>query len=1077
MAQDEHSVPGPADAASGDEAEYAAPARRRVRLGKAALVVVVALILASVPLWLMRKDIADDFIESKLQSMGLPATYEIARISPEEQIVRNLVVGDPLRPDLTVAELRVKTRLFWGIPGIGRITVVRPRLYGTYHKGRASFGSLDKVLFTGSKEPFEMPDLDLRVIDGRALMDTDFGRFGVKLAGQGPLRDGFAGELAAVTPALSAAGCKAGRTSLYGQLTISDEHPRFEGPVRTLGLACADKGVSLARAAVQADLTLDKALDGGEGRFGLALGAARYGANAMADATGGTRFAYRKGAFSASYDLAARRISTPQAHAARLFLSGRARASDVFARFDIETDLRGTGLAVGDAPDRVLKDVEKAGAGTLVAPLAGQLRTALGAELRGSSFDANVIVRRSDEGLSLVAPRASLRGGSGASLLALSRLQALLGSGAPRITGNFATGGRNLPQAWGRMEADSWGRISLRASMNDYHAGDARLAVPRLDLAQERDGALTFTGQVALSGALPGGQAQDLRAPIEGRWAANGDLAVWTRCTDVAFEGLRLASLSLERRKLTICPAGGRSVVASRNGAFIVAAGVSSLDLAGKLGATPIRIASGPVGYGQSGGQPGVLKAAAIRVALGPEATASHFAISKLDARVGKDIAGTFDEADLGLYAVPLDLRQTAGNWRYAGGVLAIENARFTLVDRQQVPRFQPMAAQGASLRLVDNVITAQALLREPTSQRAIVRADIVHDLGKAVGHAGLTVDGIVFDDRLQASQLSALALGVASNIRGTVTGTGRIDWTEKGVTSRGRLATTGLDFAAAFGPLKGLSGQVVFTDLLGLVTAADQKLRIASINPGIEVNDGVLSFQMEPKFLLRVNGARWPFMDGELTLDPTTMQIGVAETRHYTLRVAGLNAGSFIQRMEVSNINATGTFDGVLPLVFDQNGGRIDNGALTSRPPGGSVAYNGALTYKDLSAMGNFAFDALRDVRYKQMQIGLGGSLSGDIVTRISFDGLSQGTSAKRNFITKQVAKLPIRFIVNIKAPFFTLFTSVRSLYDPSYVDDPRRLGLVDDAGHARVQVAPAVPVHPVLPQNIQPPVSENER
>ncbi|WP_260927856.1 YdbH domain-containing protein [Novosphingobium sp. 9] len=237
-----------------------------------------------------------------------------------------------------------------------------------------------------------------------------------------------------------------------------------------------------------------------------------------------------------------------------------------------------------------------------------------------------------------------------------------------------------------------------------------------------------------------------------------------------------------------------------------------------------------------------------------------------------------------------------------------------------------------------------------------------------------------------------------------------------------------------------------------------------------------MLSYQIKPGHELQVNGAKWPFMDGTLELLPTTMRLGIAETRRYTLKVTGLNAATFVQNLQVGNINATGVFDGEVPLVFDQNGGRIEEGVLRSRDPGGSVAYLGALTYKDLGTMGNFAFQALRSVKYKAMEIDLGGSLSGDILTRIRFDGLSQGDGAKQNFLTKRIAKLPIRFIVNIKAPFFSLFGSVRSLYDPTFVTDPRTLGLIGTDGKpvkTPVLVAPPPPV-PSTSSNIQPLDSE---
>ncbi|GGB94108.1 hypothetical protein GCM10011494_10690 [Novosphingobium endophyticum] len=1050
-----------------DGIETSEPRQRFSRRWRLAAFVILGILLVAVGVvWVTRKDIADNVIAGQLDSMGLPARYEVVRIGPAEQVIRNLSIGDPARPDLTVEEVRVRTRLGWGLPGIGRVTLVRPRLYGTVHGGRPSFGSLDKVLFTGGEEPFSMPDYDLRIVDGRALIESDHGRIGARIAGEGPLRGGFEGELSAISPKLSVAGCETGRASLYGKVSTSGGKPRFAGPLRFASLSCPEDGLRLARGGAELDVTLDKALDGGEGTIGITAARGAYGDGRLDGVSGKVRVSYRERALNARYDLTARGISTPQARAASLAFDGRARSSAGLDRIDIEGDLSGKGIVPGAAFNRALGEAVSAGKGTLVASLAAQVRSALAREMRGSSLDANLVLRQSAEGVSLVVPRGALRGASGASLLSLSRVQVLLSDGAPLVTGNFATGGRGLPRIGARMQTGANGRLSMRVEMREYRTGETRVAVPDLALVQKADGTVGFSGRAVLSGALPGGRAENLLLPVDGAWAANGDLAVWPRCTQVAFDRLAFANLTIDKRSLQVCPAEGRAILRQRGGRLELAAGVPALDFAGRLGETPIRIASGPIGYAQKGSGAGALSARTLDVELGPAGSASKFTVTHLDAQVGKEIGGTFDEADVALYAVPLDLHNTAGDWRYADGVLSIDNGTFTLVDRAPTARFRPAVAHGATLRLADNVITARAVMREPASEREVVRADIVHDLATAAGHADLTVEGITFDKRLQADTLSNLALGVVSNLEGTVRGSGRIDWDEAGVTSRGRFATDAVNFAAAFGPVKGLSGEVVFTDLLGLVTAPDQTLKIASINPGIEVTDGVLSFQMKPDYLLQINGAQWPFMDGRLTLEPARMTIGVAETRRYTLKVEGLDAATFVQHLDLSNINATGVFDGELPLIFDENGGRIENGYLVSRPPGGNVAYIGELTYKDLSAMGNFAFDALKSVNYNRMEIGLGGSLSGEIVTRISFDGLSQGVGAQSNFLTRQVAKLPIRFVLNIRAPFFSLFGSMRSLYDPEFVTDPRTLGLIDRSGTPR-------PDPPIVP--IQPPVSEN--
>ncbi|KQM19092.1 intermembrane phospholipid transport protein YdbH family protein [Novosphingobium sp. Leaf2] len=1068
MSQEQDLFPETRGAATGT-----IPRRRRWRWP---VVAVLALLVAAlVALWLARVDIAEDVIAGQLEAQGLKGRYEIVSIGPAEQVIRNLSIGDPARPDLTVQEVRVATRLSWGWPGIGRITLVKPRLYGTYNGGVVSFGSLDKALFSGKGGPFQMPDLDLAIEDGRALIDSDHGRVGVKLEGTGALRGGFSGHLAAVAPTVQAGGCQTGRTTIYAALTTASARPRFTGPVRMMDLSCPARGFALAQAGVQIDATLDEALDGAAGTLGFRAAGARYGAQRLAAASGSTRFTYRKQALNATYRIAGEKLTSPQARIDHIVFDGRARSSQGFAHLDVEGDLSGKGIGIGSTVDRALASAEKAGVGTLAAPIASRIRQALALEMQGSTLDASLIARTTPDGFSVVMPRGSLRGGSGEALVALSRVQALLGKGPPRVTGNFSTGGKDLPQVWGRMETGADRHLALRVSMADYRAGDASIGVPRLALIQDRQGALGFTGQVLLSGALPGGAGRNVLIPLDGRWAADDTLAVWAKCTPVSFDALRFSSLTIDRRTLTICPARGGAILQGRPYALHIAAGAPSLDVSGRLGQTPIRVSSGPLGFALGGSQPGVLKAGGVKVALGPERTASHFTLSRIDARLGRDIAGTFQDADVRLAAVPLDILQAAGQWRYAGGVASIADAHFTLADRQPVPRFQPLVARDATLRLVANRITAQALLREPTSDRAIVNADILHDLSSAAGHADLTVSAIAFDDKLQPAALSSLVLGVVSDLKGAVRGTGRIEWDARGVTSHGRFASDGLDFAAAFGPLKGLSGEIVFTDLLGMVTAPRQRVHIASINPGIEVTDGTLTYQLEPGYELQIAGAKWPFMEGTLTLDPARMRIGVAETRHYTLRVAGLNAATFVQRLQTANISATGIFDGVVPMVFDQNGGRIEAGYLASRDPGGSVSYVGELTYKDLSAMGNFAFDALKSLNYKHMEIALNGSLSGEILTRIAFDGLSQGKGASRNFITRQIARLPIRFIVNIKAPFFGLFGSVRSLYDPSYVTDPRVLGLLDAQGQ-RTPNLPDVMVNPAPPPStdIQPPVSE---
>lgn len=1051
------------------ESDVAAASRRR--RWRAVAFTGVGVIAAIVGYgWLSRERIADNLIAGQLESLGLPARYKVESIGLRRQVLRDVVIGDPARPDLTIARVEATIEPRWGAPRIGRITLVRPRLFGTYLGGKLSFGRLDPVIFAKSDKPFRLPDLDIAIRDGRGLVEGDIGDVAVKVEGEGHLRHGFAGILAAVAPAAAVGGCTAADVSLYGAVRIERERPRFDGPLRSGRISCPGQSLALAKSVSRLAFVLDPKLDGGEGRISLDARSLSAGGVAVGTLGGKGRLAYRKGLLTAHYDLTGARVASPQATATKLALSGSLRAAEAFSRLDAEGEVSGQGVATGNGLDRALADLRNAGEGTLAAPLLEQVRAALARESRGSTFKAAYVARRNGDAFNLILPQGALRGGSGQALLSLSRVQigATQGGGL-RIAGNFATGGRGLPRVAGRMERGPAGQLLMRMEMPEYAAGGSRIAIPHLLLAQSRDGALGFAGQAVLSGALPGGQARNLAVPLDGNWSSRAGLSLWRKCIELGFDRLVLANLTLERRRLPVCPQRGRAIVQADGRGVRVAAGAPALDIAGRLGATPIRIASGPIGFAM----PGHLAARRVNVALGPAATASRFVVSDLSARIGRDIAGNFSGADVLLAAVPLDLRDATGGWRFADGRLSISDAAFRLEDRETLDRFQPLVARGASLQLADNVISAEARLAEPQSGREVVRTAIRHDLAQGSGHADLAVDSLVFDDRLQPDMVTRQALGVVANVNGTVRGNGRIEWTDAGVTSNGRFSTENMDFAAAFGPVKGASGTIEFTDLLGLVTAPDQRLRVASINPGVEVLDGDVHFQLEPGGVLQVKGGEWPFLGGTLALLPVRMNLGVAEERHYTLTITALDAAKLVEQMGLANIVVTGTFDGVIPLIFDQNGGRIEQGLLKSRSGGGNVAYVGALTYKDLSPMANFAFDALRSIDYSDMRVEMNGPLEGEIVTRVMFDGVRQGAGARRNFVTRAVANLPIRFNLNIKAAFFQLISSLRSIYDPAYLRDPRSLGLMDDKGNALVLRPGAIVPAREVERDIQQPAS----
>lgn len=1048
----------------------------------ALLALLVVLIAAFAAAWLNRKEIADDLIADTLDAYGIEHSYTIESIGPRRQVLSDIVIGDPARPDLTIERAEITVRPRFGIAAIESIRLVRPRLFGSYRAGKLSFGQLDPLIFPETREPFEFPAFDLAVEDGRGLLETDYGPVGVKLAGKGYLLGGFEGELAAIAPRLQVHDCGARRVSLYGSIAIDAERPRFAGPLRIEALECPDSGMTTGKTAVALDLRGDRDLAGVEGTGKLDGRGLAMGTTSLARLGGEARFAFRDGGLTAQYDVAGENLAASPVSVAGFTASGAVRARDGFGRIELESKIDGREVALGKGAHGALASLARSSDGTLLAPLAQRIRRELDREGRGSQLSAEFTMRGNAESLGLVMPAASLRGGSGATLLSLSRFQVGKRSGEnPRFSGNFSTGGAGLPRIAGRMEERPSGGLALRLTMAPYEAGNASIALPGLVILQRGDGALGFSGEVLANGPLPGGLAEGLRLPVSGNVSPAGALSIWRECTDISFERLALADVSFGRQTLTLCPPRGGEILRQDRNGLRLAAGAPSLRLSGSLGESPIAIDSGPVGIAW----PGSLFAQRLNITIGPAATAAQFAVGDLRANLGEKPAGTFAGADVRIAAIPLNVNGANGRWRYANGQLALTEGAFELADREQQRRFEPLIGRDATLTLRSNLIEAQVVLREPRSDRAVTRVDVAHDLSTGAGSADIAVEGLRFDRGLQPSQLTARALGVVANVEGAVNGSGRVDWNEQGIASHGVFATESLDLAAEFGPVQGISGTITFTDLLGLTTAPDQRINLALMNPGIEVFEGEISYALNGGEFLQVNSGKWPFLGGTLAMRPITIHVGASEDRRFIFDIQGLDAALFVDRMELNNLAATGIFDGSIPIVFDKDGnGSLEGGVLRARPPGGNVSYVGDLTYQDITPIANFAFASLRSLDYREMEVLLDGSLTGEIVTRVRLDGVKQGKQASSNIITRQLGKLPLRFVVNIRAPFYSLITSVRALYDPAAIRDPRELGLIDEKGRAVQQSTSrqsAVPPSPSgLPSDeapIQRPESENVR
>lgn len=973
------------------------------------LFLLVAVVLtAGLGIYLERKTIARRFADTELAARKVNARYEIKSIGPKTQRIEHVVLGDPRNPDLTADWAEVELGI--GLSGV-RVRSVRAggvRLRGQLANGKLNLGAIDRLLPAPSGKPFALPDMDIALDDARLALATDYGAVDIRLEGKGNLVDGFAGTLLANAPKATVAGVEL--NALASRLAIGTERQRilFEGQVSATDLFLA--GNRLKRPTVRLKGSADESLTSAEAGWTVSAGVEKLTYGAARQLRGDGHFGLNGGS---------------QRLAANLQLEGARPAPRDRAK--IAAAIPGAG-------------------GTPAEPLLRQLRAALARLDEGSVITAPVEYRAAGGQRSLFAGPPTIIAESGARLLGNGRgLVMPLDSGRSTFDGEFALSGGGFPVGTVRL-ALAGGRWTGAARFRPYKADGAQLVLTPADLRYDHAG-LGVRTVATLDGPLGSGRVTGFTVPVSLR-PGRDPLA---GCFVTSFRAIEIAGLKLAPASLNMCMTGKEARLAP-------------VQLAGRLGESAIRLAANGARIGFSHGD---FSVNGLTVRLGPQERQSLLDMAGLTGRFGSGRAeGHFSQASGAIGNVPLKMSDGNGDWQFGGGVLTLHGGLKVADGVVQDPRFNPLVSDNFSLRFANNRIVAGGIAREPKTLARVADIQIAHDLGSGTGRAIIDVADLTFGRKLQPEMLTTTTLGVIANVVGTIAGRGEIRWDSKGVTSSGAFRTDSLDMAAAFGPVTGLKGEIALSDLLGIETGPGQMVRIASINPGIAVIDGNIHYQLLPGLKLRIEEGRWPFAGGLLILEPTVIDLSQAAERRLTFRVEGLDAGQFINQLQFENIDATGIYDGTLPMIFDEHGGRIEGGRLVARS-GGTLAYVGEISNQNLGTMGRVAFDALKSIRYHRLSIDLDGPLDGDVVTRVSFAGVNQapieGMRAKLPIPVRVtgLTNFPFIFNVTITAPFRKLFDMSRTISDPSL--------LIERLNPDLQRIGPA--------KTIQPPESEPMR
>ena len=1051
----------------------------------------VALLLVALPaaVWLLRHPIATHFVDRELRRRGVEARYRITELGFGRQVLEDVVIGPVARPDLIARRVVVHTAV--GLSGVGLtgLDADGVRLRAAWSGGRLRLGQVDRLLPPPSGRPFRLPDLPLRLSDARVWLATPAGRARLAVDGRGNLATRFDGRLALASDRLASGGCAAEGVRARFAVAVRDAAPTIDGPLRVAEGGCGEalRAVDLRarprltlnrefnRLSVRVPLILARASGGvAQGRsirgvvavsgWTTAFHAKATLAAAEAKATGVeadavTVNANARGnarALAGSLDARAGRLRVGDHRAEAVTAAGHyqlALGPRLAGAFDGHIGAGAVRLEEGAT--RPLASLDQGLNGTPLEAPARRLGTALRTAARRFSFRSDLRVSFGGGDTELTVRRARLASASGA----VASLQGAPGAGLAIASGDLSTvslGGRltvaggDLPTGVVDLTRTADGAFAGVARLEPYAAGDSRVSLSPVRFDQTAGGRTSVAATAELTGPFAGGRVERARLPLALVLDRSGALEVNGACSPLSFERLTISGVTLDPARLRLCPdAGGALLRRTAAGVLTAGARIDGLALTGRIGGTPVTLDSRSARVALTEGR---FELGTLRARVGAGASVTRLDLAQLSGGFrGRGGSGRFEGAAGQVAAVPIAWSRGDGEWNLADGRLTLR-ADLTVDDAAAPARFQTLAAPDFALGFAGSVIEAGGALVDLVTGREVTRVAIRHSFRSASGEATLAVRDLRFDDRLQPSRLTPLALGIVAEVRGSVNGDARIAWGGPAVESTGTFTTVGMDLAAAFGPVKGLSTTVRFTDLLNLVTADEQLLTVDEINPGTAVLDGQVRYAIVPGRRIAVRGGTWPFAGGRLTLEPTLLDFADGSSQSFVVDVTALDAAVLVQDLAFENIAATGVFDGRLPLVFTDGNGRVDGGRLTSRPPGGTVAYVGSVSQQDLGFFPNMAFEALKALRYDQLDVSLDGPLSGSMVTAMRFDGLAQGAGAKRNLLARAIAGLPFVFKIRITAPFRQLLSTARSFNDPTglveqnlgllYEEQRRRLG-----------------------------------
>lgn len=1072
------------------------PSARKIR--RRALIAASAFGLALAgAAWALRVPIAGSVLRGWLGGSGVDSAFEIERLSLTSAELSAVTLGAAGRPDFEADRLDV--RLVWSpMPRVAAVHLINPHLRVRMSEGGVSLGALDALLPArdGPARPVRLPALGLEIVDGRIDIDTPYGALLATADASGTVGRDFSARIR-----LPPTSSQRGMARLESASGLIEAFSDAEGVRARLALSIARAvGAQSALENIRAQARFDASPDFLRAELHSRVTAERaalasVGAGSIAGdlrllCAGDASLRQWTGDALLQASGVADAASVPKWRAARAWARaniGADRRSKAMLQMALR--VQATGVSLTPAGARALAAAWPELGALPIGPLVDTARDATVGALADASLDAPFRATLDEDEIRLSAHSpASVAAGSGAQIVIVPRafeLRQGAVSGAARVE---LSGGGYPSAAIEITRVGGGGAGALTAdgvlTIADWQDTDARLQAAELPFrfAQtETGGRLLISGSARMSGPIgSGAHVSDLDAPLNLSldWGSGIKVApTGPLCLQARFAELRLPGLVFRNGAAPLCAEEAGYFSSSAEAGVSGGVTIAPIALHGHVEGAPhqtavldiARLTARFSGTGDRLVLDARVEAPRLRLALArgratmaraEEITAQMVTGSGAWRADGRIVRGAVDDD-----ALPAHIRGFGASWnavpRGDEAVLQIEDGAAEVLDRApvgaeggRVPAFQPMRVRGMYAILRDGRLAAEgALLLEDGRPIGIFEA--THQLEGGDGEATLHVRDLAFTPRLQPHDLSEAARALIANVSGRIDAEIRARWAPDAFGADARLNMENVSFSSATLPVvENVRGEVVFDDLLEMTTPPRQELIVGRINPGVEVLNGVIEFQLLGRDRLAIERAEWPFASGVLAIAPTEVTLGAEETR-VILTLSDIDVAVLLAQLNIPDLVATGRVAGRFPLVLTAQSARIEDGALAADERGGEIFYAGAAA-REATGVARLAFEALTRFRYDNLTLQLNGDLDGELVTAINFSGRNAGNldigAGGGGPLQPSVANVPFIFNVRVTAPFRRLGEMAAGAFDPTVA--------IDQAGRSaseQGEIAPA--------------------